>query len=81
MRFRGEAGRKVCHTQNITYAPNMHTDTCFINLSMLEAVTVGCWDATLAMTISCTSGLMIESVGQTAGTALPVFNVLNLEGP
>ena len=34
---------------------NMYRVKCWINLS-----TVGCWDATLTMTISWTSGLMIE---------------------
>lgn len=39
-RFRGEAGKNVFHTQNIMYT-HKHAYTCFINLSMLEAVTAG----------------------------------------
>lgn len=66
---------KFSHTKHQVRTQTCTQDPHFINLSMLEAVTAGCWDAMLAMTISCTSGLMIGRVNQTAGAARPGFNV------
>lgn len=48
---------------------------------MLEAVTAGRRESRLAMTISCTSGLVIERVSPTAATALSAFSAENLESP
>lgn len=74
-RIRREAGRNVFTVRTSHTCTNVHTHTCSVHLPLLEAVTARCRDATLAMTIRNTSGLMIEGVVQVAGAALPVFIV------